>query len=97
MPSGKEKRGEATPATLDTVTSRPEKSNCPALVAKFKNYATTTDMNNVKDRLSAAEADIVMLDNSVTLMDSDIADIKNILNVSPEDKVRNFYRILINM
>lgn len=60
------------------ITGNPD--DCPALVAKFKNYATTVDMDNVKDRLSAAEADIVMLDNSVTLMDSDIADIKNTLN-----------------
>lgn len=39
-----------------------------------------------------------LFDNSALKSKTElIADIKNILNVSPEDKIRNFYRILINM
>lgn len=60
------------------ITGNPD--DCPALVAKFKNYATTDQFKNLDDRLSDTETDITTLDASVNLLNTDVTDIKNTLS-----------------
>lgn len=43
-----------------------------ALVKKFSNYVTLVNFQNLGNRVSALEADVVLIDNTMTILDSDV-------------------------